>query len=104
MPCDYILYLYNIINNQYIKKYTKQIIMTVSESREKLRDRYVKWYVTKYPVYNTTKQMTDDAKYSWWEREKDCQQWCDKEGSYVPMSETKTLNIMRQWFKECKNR
>ena len=78
--------------------------MTVSESRERLRDRYVKWYVTNYPVYNTTKQMTDDAKYSWWEREKDCQQWCDKEGTYVPMSETKTLNIMRGCFKECKNK
>jgi len=46
----------------------------------------------------------EDAKYSWWEREKDCQQWCDRERTYVPMSETKTLNIMRGWFKECKNR
>jgi len=44
----------------------------------------------------------EDAKYTWWEREKDCQQWCDKEGTYVPMSDTKTLNVMRGWFKEIK--
>lgn len=74
--------------------------MTLSESRVRLRDRYIKWY-TKDSISPIDKeQMIHDAKYSWWEREKDCQQWCDKEGTYVPMSETKTLNIMRGWFKE----
>ena len=74
--------------------------MTLSESRVRLKDRYIKWY-TKDSINPIDKeQMIHDAKYSWWEREKDCQQWCDKEGTYVPMSETKTLNIMRGWFKE----
>ena len=71
--------------------------MTISESRERLRNRYIKWYMD---IHNL---KTDaDAKYTWWEREKDCQQWCDKERTYVPMSDTKTLNIMRGWFKEIK--
>ena len=73
--------------------------MTLSESRDRLRDRYIKWYTTNYPASNSI-DTSSDARYSWWEREKDCQQWCDKEGTYVPMSETKTLNIMRGWFKE----
>jgi hypothetical protein len=73
--------------------------MTVSESRDRLRDRYIDWYMITHNL-----RTDEDAKYTWWEREKDCQQWCDKERTYVPMSETKTLNIMRGWFKECKNR
>lgn len=44
--------------------------MTVSESRERLRNRYIKWYMT---THNLT--TDEDAKYTWWEREKDCQQW-----------------------------
>ena len=72
--------------------------MTVSESRDRLRNKYISWYMT------TNNHSTDeDAKYTWWEREKDCQQWCDKERTYAPMSETKTLNIMRGWFKDCRN-
>ncbi len=63
--------------------------MTISESRERLRNRYIKWYMD---IHNL--KTDDDAKYTWWEREKDCQQWCDRERTYVPMSETKTLNIM----------
>jgi hypothetical protein len=78
--------------------------MTVSESRKKLIDNYIKWYTRKSINPIDKEQMINDANYSWWEREKNCQEWCDKEGTYVPMSETKTLNIMRQWFKECKNR
>ena len=78
--------------------------MTVSDSRDRVLSRYVNWY-TKDCINSIDKmRMINDAKYSWWEREKDCQQWCDKERTYVPMSETKTLNIMRGWFKECKNR
>ena len=73
--------------------------MTVSESRERLRNRYIKWDMT---THNLT--TDEDAKYTWWEREKDCQQWCDEERTYVPMSCTKTLKIMRGWFKECKNK
>ncbi len=73
--------------------------MTVSESRERLRNRYIKWYMDTHNL-----KIDEDAKYTWWEREKDCQQWCDKERTYVPMSDTKTLNIMRGWFKEIKKR
>jgi len=46
----------------------------------------------------------EDAKYTWWEREKDCQEWCSKEQTYVPMSDTKTLKIMRAWFSQQRNR
>ena len=76
--------------------------MTVIESYNRLRDKYIEWYKTSSQMNNY--KSSEDAKYSWWEREKDCQQWCDKEGTYVPMSATKTLNIMRGWFKECKNK
>ena len=72
--------------------------MTVSESRDRLRDRYIDWYMTIHSL-----PTDEDATYSWWEREKDCNEWCDKERTYVPMSETKTLKIMREWFKRQKN-
>ena len=49
-------------------------------------------------------RSSEDAEYSWWEREKDCQEWSSKEGKYVPMSDTKTLKIMREWFKKCKQK
>lgn len=69
--------------------------MNVAESIERLRNRYIKWYMD---IHNL--KTDEDAKYSWWEREKDCQEWCSNEGTYVPMSDTKTLKIMRAWFKE----
>ena len=72
--------------------------MTVVESRDRLRDRYIDWYTT---IHNLP--TDEDAKYTWWEREKDCNEWCDRERTYVPMSETKTLKIMREWFKRQKN-
>ena len=74
--------------------------MTVSESRDRLRERYIEWYKTASQMQNY--RSREDAEYSWWEREKDCKEWCDKAGTYVPMSETKTLKIMRGWFKNCK--
>ena len=71
--------------------------MTVTESTDRLRARYIKWYMA------THNHPTDeDAKYSWWEREKDCREWSSKEGTYVLMSETKTLKVMREWFKGLK--
>ena len=72
--------------------------MTVSESRDRLRDRYIDWYMITHNL-----RTDEDAKYTWWEREKDCQQWSDKEGTYVPMSDSKTLRVMRGWFKKIKN-
>jgi hypothetical protein len=76
--------------------------MTVTESTDRLRARYIEWYTKDCINGNDRMQMIHDAKYSWWEREKDCQQWCDEEKTYVPMSDTKTLKIMREWFKKCK--
>lgn len=74
--------------------------MNIAETRERLRDRYIKWYTQKTANEQDYLQMLHDAKYSWWEREKDCQEWCSKEGTFIPMSDTKTLKIMRAWFKE----
>jgi len=76
--------------------------MTIGESRNILRDKYIEWYKTASQMNNY--RSTEDAEYSWWEREKDCQEWCAKEGTYVQMSDTKTLKIMREWFKEQKIR
>jgi len=76
--------------------------MTISESRNRLRDRYIKWYKTASQMQNY--RSTEDAKYTWWEREKDCQEWCSQEQTYVPMSDTKTLKIMRAWFSQQRNR
>lgn len=67
--------------------------MTVQEQRENVRERYIKWYMTK-----NNQTSREDASYTWWDREKNCQQWCDRERTFVPMSETKTLKIMRAWF------
>jgi len=69
--------------------------MTVSEKREVLRSKYISWFMD---INNLS--TDEDAKYTWWEREKDCQRWCSKEGTYVPMSDSDTLKIMRTWFKE----
>ena len=74
--------------------------MTVIESRNILKDRYIKWYTTGSQMNNY--RSLEDAEYSWWEREKDCQEWSNKEGTYVPMSDSKTLKIMRDWFKGVK--
>ena len=69
--------------------------MTVIESLDRLRDRYIEYY-------HANVGGKEDAKYTWWEREKDCQEWSNKEGTYVPMSDSKTLKIMRDWFKGVK--
>ena len=76
--------------------------MTILESRNILRDKYIEWYKTASQMNNY--RSSEDAEYSWWEREKDCQEWSSKEGKYVPMSDTKTLKIMREWFKKCKQK
>tara|TARA_R110000744_G_scaffold182550_2_gene301815 strand:- start:145 stop:375 length:231 start_codon:yes stop_codon:yes gene_type:complete len=75
--------------------------MTISESRNILKDRYIKWYTTA-PQMNNYRSL-EDANYSWWEREQDCQEWSSKEGTYVSMSDSKTLKVMRGWFKKIKN-
>jgi hypothetical protein len=74
--------------------------MTVEESYNRLRERYIEWYKTASQMNNY--RSAEDAQYTWWEREKDCREWSSKEGTYVQMSDTKTLKIMRDWFKKCK--
>ena len=74
--------------------------MTVIESYNRLRDKYIEWYKTSSQMNNY--RSGEDAQYTWWEREKDCQEWCKKEGTYVPMSDTKALKVMREWFKGLK--
>jgi hypothetical protein len=44
-----------------------------------------------------------DAGYIWWERMKHCEEWSTKERTYVPMSLTKTLGVMREWVKHQKS-
>ena len=43
--------------------------MTISESRNILRDKYIKWYTTASQMNNY--RSLEDAEYSWWEREKE---------------------------------
>lgn len=70
--------------------------MTVEQRLSNLETSYIKW---------SEKENGSgyDAGYVWWEREKDCQEWCNKEKTYVPMSTTKTLVTMRSWVKKQKS-
>ena len=73
--------------------------MTISEKREDLRDKYIKWYM------NVNNHTTDeDAQYTWWARENNCQRWSNRENTFVPMSDSDTLKVMRTWFKECRKK
>ena len=44
-----------------------------------------------------------DPGYVWWERIKQCQKWCNKEYTWVPMSDSQTLKVMREWVKKQKS-
>tara|TARA_B100000780_G_scaffold266436_1_gene222643 strand:- start:108 stop:323 length:216 start_codon:yes stop_codon:yes gene_type:complete len=68
--------------------------MTVLESLYQLERTFIKFHV------ETTGDT--DPGYVWWDRIKDCQKWSDKERTYVPMSDSQTLKIMRSWVKEQK--
>ena len=67
--------------------------MTVLQSLDRLEVSYIKFM---------EKNDYGDPGYVWWERIKDCQKWCNKEKTYVPMSDTQTLKIMREWVKRQK--
>ena len=69
--------------------------MTVEQALDRLEVNYIV-HMEKYNGYT-------DAGYVWWERIKDCQEWCNKEKTYVPMSLTKTLYTMRTWVKRQKS-
>lgn len=69
--------------------------MTVEQKLSALKTAFIKW--------SEKENSFRDAGYIWWEREKDCQEWCNKENCYVPMSITKTLHIMRAWVKRQKS-
>jgi len=75
---------------------TKNKIMTVEQRLSNLEASYLKWS-------EKENGFGYDAGYVWWEREKDCQEWCNKEKTYVPMSTTKTLVTMRAWVKRQKS-
>jgi len=68
--------------------------MTVVESLDILEQTFKKFHV------KTTGDT--DPGYIWWERIKDCMKWCDKERTYVPMSDSQTLKIMRSWVQQQK--
>jgi len=68
--------------------------MTVLQSLDRLEVNYIK-HMEKYNGYR-------DAGYVWWERIKDCQKWCTKEKTFVTMSDTQTLMVMREWVKKQK--
>jgi len=67
--------------------------MTVLQSLDKLKISYIKFM---------EKNDYGDFGYVWWDRIKDCQKWCNKENTYVQMSDSQTLKIMRNWVKEQK--
>ena len=69
--------------------------MTVLQSLDRLEVSYIK-HMEKYNRYR-------DAGYVWWERIKDCQKWCTKEKTFVTMSDTQTLMVMREWVKKQKS-
>ena len=68
--------------------------MTVVESLNKLKQTFIKFHVER--------TGDKDPGYVWWERMQDCKQWSDKEKTYVPMSNSQRLKIMRSWVKEQK--
>ena len=68
--------------------------MKVIESLDKLEQTFIKFHV------KTTGDK--DPGYVWWDRIKDCQKWCNKERTYVSMSDSQTLKIMRSWVKNQK--
>ena len=69
--------------------------MTVQQSLDKLEMSYIVWM----EKHNRDR----DAGYIWWERMKHCEEWSTKERTYVPMSLTKTLSVMREWVKHQKS-
>jgi hypothetical protein len=70
--------------------------MTVEQKLSNLETAYLNWSIKE-------NGRCIDSGYIWWEREKDCQEWSTKERTYVPMSTTKTLRIMRDWVRTQKS-
>ena len=68
--------------------------MTVLQSLDRLEASYIKFM---------EKNDYGDPGYVWWERIKQCQKWCNKEYTFVPMSDTQTLKVMREWVKKQKS-
>ena len=68
--------------------------MTVLQSLDKLETSYIKF---------KEKNDNGDPGYVWWERIKQCQKWCNKEYTFVPMSDSQTLKVMREWVKKQKS-
>ena len=68
--------------------------MTTQEKLNRLKERYVKWYV------GNVSECEADARQSWFERTREMETWSGSKGRFVPMSETQALTTLRKWFKE----
>ena len=86
--------------------------MTTQDKLNRLRERYVKWYVgyvqshsifsaTTFPVnVQSHSECEADARQSWFERTREMETWSVSKGRFVPMSDTQALTTLRKWFKE----
>ena len=68
--------------------------MTTQDKLNRLRERYVKWYV------GNVSESEADARQSWFERTREMETWSVSKGRFVPMSDTQALTTLRKWFKE----
>ena len=68
--------------------------MTTQDKLNRLRERYVKWYV------GNVSEFEADARQSWFERTREMERWSVSEDRFVPMSDTQALTTLRKWFKE----
>jgi len=66
--------------------------MTVDQKLDNLYETYIKWSHKNEPLIL-------DPGYIWWERVQACQEWSTKKRTFIPMSTTKTLRIMRDWVR-----
>jgi len=69
-------------------------VMTVVESLNRLEQTFKKFHA------KTTGDT--DPGYVWWERINECQKWCNKENTFVQMSDSQTLKVMRSWVQQQK--
>ena len=69
-------------------------MMTTQDKLNRLKERYVKWYV------GNVSECEADARQSWFERTREMETWSASKGRFVPMSDTQALTTLRKWFKE----
>tara|TARA_R110000782_G_scaffold117922_2_gene208332 strand:+ start:240 stop:557 length:318 start_codon:yes stop_codon:yes gene_type:complete len=69
-------------------------MMTTQDKLNRLRERYVKWYV------GNVSEFEADARQSWFERTREMNTWSASKGRFVPMSDTQAFTTLRKWFAE----